>query len=75
LGESEVVVRGDVEGPGAGAGGEERLVVVRAGAVEDHDGAAGDAGDGLGETVVDPGFETPGVEGVKVRGEGSVALS
>jgi hypothetical protein len=75
LGEAEVVVGGDVEGPSAGAGGEERLVVVRAGTVEDHDGTAGDAGDGLGETVVDPGFEPPGVEGIKVRGEGGVTLS
>jgi len=78
LGETEVVVGGDVEGTGTGAcegtgtgacegtgtGACEDLgmVVVERDAVEKTNGAAGNASDGMGETLVEAGFKAAGIE-------------
>lgn len=74
LGKTEIVVRGDVERARALAcellGG----IVVLGGAVEDNNGAPCDAGDGLGEAIIDAALEATSVERVKVRVERRVAL-
>lgn len=51
LGEPEVVVRGDVESLGGGAGKEEVGVGEGGGAGEEGGGAGGDRGDGAGEAL------------------------
>lgn len=74
LSETEVVVRRDVEGAGAVAGGNKSVVVVLGDPIEGDDGAAGDSSDGAGEDVFQTVFEAAGVERVEVRGERGIAL-
>lgn len=62
LRKAEVVVGRDIQGAGAFAGELLGDVVIFRGAVEDGDGAACDASDRLGETIVNPSFESAGVE-------------
>jgi len=62
LGETEVVVGGDVEGTGTGACEDLGMVVVERDAVEKTNGAAGNASDGMGETLVEAGFKAAGIE-------------
>jgi len=73
-GETEVVVRRDVEASSPLSRVLEGEVGVVGGSVEGDDGTSWDAGDGFAEAVVETGFETTGVEGVEVRVESSVAL-
>lgn len=62
LGKTEVVVGGDVEGTGTGACENLGVVVVGEDAVEKKNGAAGNASDGIGETLVEAGFKAAGIE-------------
>lgn len=74
LGKAEVIVRRDVEGAGAGASEVLGVVVVWGDTVQENDGTTSDSGGGLGEALVEAGFETAGIERVKVRVERCVAL-
>ena len=62
MGKTEVVVGGDVEGTGTGACENLGVVVVGEDAVEKTNGAAGNASDGIGETLVEAGFKAAGIE-------------
>jgi hypothetical protein len=66
LGKAKIIVGRDVECAGTGAGEDLGVVIVGGDAVEEDDGTAGDARDGLREALVQTSFQAAGIEGVKV---------